>query len=297
MLQPETEWRQRVPELVARYAARWELDLGEPFGGGSAAHVVAATTADGQDAVLKLSLPHREARGEAAALRWWAGDGAVRLLREEPADYALLIERCRPGVPLTAAEQPPRTRLTVAAELLARVWRHGIPPPDSGMERLTDVAAEWADLVEERLRQLAPPYDRSLVARGAELLRTLPHTGDREVVVHGDFNPGNVLSAADGSWKIIDPKPMIGDPGYDFSPLLLQVDDPFTHADPAPVLRERVALVAEIVQVPPDRLLAWCLARLVEGALWYADRGEIGPGGDAMDAAAVINELLAGRPR
>lgn len=297
MLQAEAEWRQRVPQLVERYADLWELDLGDPFSGGSAAAVFAATAADGQDVVLKLSLPHREARGEAAALRWWRGDGAVRLLRDSPEDYALLIERCRPGVPLTKAELPPEARLTVAAELLARVWRHGTPPAELALEQLAAVTAEWADLVEERLRRLAPPYDRALVARGAELLRTLPAGSDREVVVHGDFNPGNVLSAADGSWLIIDPKPMIGDPGYDLCPLLLQVDDPFTYADPAPLLLDRIERVADLVQVTPDRLLAWCLARLVEGALWYADRGEIEPGGRAMDAAAVINDLLAGRLR
>ncbi|MFC7620776.1 aminoglycoside phosphotransferase family protein [Microlunatus sp. GCM10028923] len=292
MNQEEAAWRQRVPDLVEHYAERWELDLGQPFGGGSAAEVIAATTADGRDVVLKLSLPHREARGEAAALRWWDGDGAVRLLRHEPEDYALLIERCRPGVPLTAAALPPRTRLTVAAELLARVWRHGTPPADFQLELLTDVAAEWADQIEERQHRLAPPYDRTVVARGAELLRTLPLTGDREVVVHGDFNPGNVLSAAGDSWMIIDPKPMIGDPGYDFCPLLLQVDNPFDHADPAPLLLDRVKLVADLVQVPPERLLAWCLARLVEAAHWYADQGEIEEGAKELAAAEVISALL-----
>ncbi|MGH8881654.1 MAG: aminoglycoside phosphotransferase family protein, partial [Stackebrandtia sp.] len=113
----EDEWKLRVPDLVDRYVDEWDLSLGERYAGGSGSYVVAASTADGRDAVLKLSFPHREARGEAAALRWWAGEGAVRLFRHASEDFALLIERCDPGVPLTDVDLPPRTRLTIATEL------------------------------------------------------------------------------------------------------------------------------------------------------------------------------------
>lgn len=290
----EEEWWQHVPDLIDRYVNEWDLDLGERYDGGSAGYVAAATTADGQPAVLKLSLPHREARGEAAALRWWAGDGAVRLLQHVPEDFALLIERCEPGVPLTKVELPPRTRLTIAAELLAQAWRKGTPPPDYELELLSDVAAEWADQVEERMLRLAPPYDKDLVGQGVDLLRSLPASATREVMVHGDFNPGNVLSSSRQPWLIIDPKPMIGDPGYDLSPLLLQVDNPFTHADPIPILRDRVELVAATIDVPADRLLSWSLARCVESALWYADRGEVEAGGKNLTTAAAIAEMITG---
>ncbi len=293
MSEAEEAWRGRVPELVDHYLAEWDLRLGQPYSGGSASYVAQVRTSDGADAVLKLSWPHREARGEATALRWWDGRGAVRLLAHEPDDYALLIERCDPGVTLTDVELPPDTRLEIAAELLAAVWQRGTPPSEGfELERLGEVAAEWADLVEERMRRLAPPYDQRLVGQGVELLRSLPASADREVMVHGDFNPGNVLSASRRPWLIIDPKPMIGDPGYDLSPLLLQVDDPFTHADPARVLRDRVDLVAAKVDVPPDRLLAWSLARMVEAALWYADRADVEASSEEMRRAAVIAELL-----
>lgn len=267
--------------------------MGEPYTGGSASYVVPARTSDGDDAVLKLSWPHREARGEATALRWWDGHCAVRLHAHEPADYALLIERCDPGTPLIDVELPPDTQLVIAAELLAEVWRSGLPTsPDVDLELLVDVAAEWADQVEERMRRLAPPYNESLAAQGVDLLRSLPVSATRQVMVHGDFNPGNLLSSSRQPWLIIDPKPMIGDPGYDLPPLLLQVDDPFTHADPTRVLLDRVDLVADRIDVSPDRLLAWCLARMVEGALWYADRAQVEAGAREFAKAALIAELI-----
>jgi streptomycin 6-kinase len=294
----EDEWRASVAELVDHYVAEWDLRLGEPYTGGSASYVAPVLTSDGDDAVLKLSWPHREARGEATALRWWDGNGAVRLFAHEPEDYALLIERCDPGTPLTQVDLPPDQRLSIATELLAEVWQRGRPEPaDSDLERLCDVTAEWADLVEERMERLAPPYDPDLVAQGVDLLRTLPASATREVMVHGDFNPGNVLSSTRLPWLIIDPKPMIGDPGYDLCPLLMQIDDPFTHPDPVPILLDRVDLVAAKVDVPAGRLLSWFLARMVEGALWYADRAEIAPGAEDLAKAAVIADLITGSRR
>ena len=47
--------------------------------------------------VLKISIPHPEARHEADALRLYDGDGAVRLLRASEDGFTLLLERCHPG--------------------------------------------------------------------------------------------------------------------------------------------------------------------------------------------------------
>jgi streptomycin 6-kinase len=108
--------------------------------------------------------------------------------------------------------------------------------------------------------------------------------------VHGDFNPGNVLSADREPWLAIDAKPMIGDPGYDPSPLLLQVDDPLKH--PEPVLQTRFRLFADAVGEPIVRLVAWSVAREVEAALWYASRDEIDDGIRTMGNARTLADLL-----
>ncbi|UQA91724.1 aminoglycoside phosphotransferase family protein [Streptomyces halobius] len=291
-------WLDRLPGIVREIEERWELRLGAPFHGGSCSWVAPATgPGDGSTlsarsgwAVLKVTWPHREADGEAPALRAWNGNGAVRLHRWDREHSALLIERCDPGTTLDDSPLPPAERLTVAAGLLRDLWA-APTPPDEQLEHVGTVCAEWADLLQERMIRLRPGYDPGLVTRGAELLRTLPTTAAREVVVHGDFNPGNVLASKRRPWLAIDPKPMVGDPAYDPWPLLAQIDDPFGHPDPRPVLRERYALVADVLGEDPARLMAWAVARGVECALWCADHDEVEDGAELLAEARVLAEL------
>lgn len=283
------EWLAGLPDLVGQLAAKWSLRLEVPFHGGSAAWVAPATLPDGTAAVLKVSWPHREAREEASALRLWDGQGACQLLAEDRDRYALLIERCQPGVPLSTLDAPAAERLTIAATVLRRLWTTtGFEQAAAGFEKVADVTAEWAQLATERMDRIRPGYDAGLVRQGIRLLELLPSTATRSVLVHGDFNPGNVLSAQRAEWLAIDAKPMIGDPGYDPSPMLLQVDPTMDKA----VLAQRFRLFGELVGEPADRLVAWSFARTVEAALWSANRGEIGDGADDMALAGILAALL-----
>jgi streptomycin 6-kinase len=81
--------------------------------------------------VLKVSLPHREARDEAMALAVCDGAGAVCLHRFDLDRMALLVERCRPGVELRAAELPPADSLAAAAAVLRQLWSASIPVSSS----------------------------------------------------------------------------------------------------------------------------------------------------------------------
>lgn len=283
------DWLAALPGLVHDLAAEWEVDLAEPFHGGSAAWVAPATLKDGTPAVLKVSWPHREAREEGNGLALWNGTGACQVYREDRDRYALLLERCVPGIPLTKVEKTPEERLLIAADVINQLW---IPAPDTGFERVADVTAEWAQIARERMDKFRPPFDAALVDTGIRLLESLPNTAGRSVLIHGDFNPGNILSADRAPWLAIDAKPMIGDPGYDPSPLLLQVDPPLEYDDPAPVLRDRFRLFADAVGESADRLLQWSLARDVEAALWYVSRDSLAEGVETMNSAAIIASVL-----
>ena len=84
---------------------------------------------------------------------------------------------------------------------------------------------------------------------------------------------------------------MIGDPGYDPSPLLLQIDDPFTHPDPRRVLAERLSLPADVLDEDVQRLAAWAAAREIESALWAVDKDDAPLAREAMDKAPVLADL------
>src|ERR1700683_1641692 len=91
------EWLDAIPARVARAVERWHLVLGQPFEDGMAAWTAPATTAAGDDAVLKISWPCRDTRDEAAALAVWHGAGVVEVLGADADDSALLLRRLRPG--------------------------------------------------------------------------------------------------------------------------------------------------------------------------------------------------------
>jgi streptomycin 6-kinase len=288
-------WLAELPRLVRDIQQRWELRLGPPYPGGSCAWVAPATLTDGTAAVLKISWPHREAAGEAEALRLFGGRGAVRLYRHDPERWALLLERCDPGTKLgdLAAGLTVAARRAAAARVLKNL--HEAPvPPDAAIDPVADRMAEWADLTEDRMARLRPGFDPGLVRLGVRLMRELPVTAGRAVVVHGDFNPGNILAVRGRGWLAIDPKPMVGDGGYDPWRLVAQVDDPFGYPRARQLVADRFAIVADALGADLSRLLAWSVARCVEDALWTVERGDPRGGGDLMARAGVLAGLAGG---
>ncbi|WP_213283223.1 aminoglycoside phosphotransferase family protein [Cellulomonas hominis] len=263
-------WLATLPSLVTRALRRWDLTAGAPFPSGSASWC-APVTRDGADLVLKISFPHDEARDEAAVLAAWDGRGAVRLVDHDGPDWALLLERVRPGTPMRAVRTPVVRRLAEAADVL-RVL-HEAPAP-ARLPRLTAVAASWADLAAERADRAARAglrLDAGLLRAADDVLRA--PAAAREVTLHGDGNPGNLLADRAGGWRAIDPKALRGDPAYDPWPLLEQVGDPWRSADPVRTLRERLLLVAERAGLDPAAAAGWALARGTEAALWAWHHG------------------------
>ena len=177
---------------VARgIAEEWGLELGEPFELSRYSFVAPAG-----DAVLKLVPPDDdESAEEAEALAFWAGDGAVRLLRHDRVRRALLLERARPGDDLSGLPEEDAT--AIAVRVGVRLWQPAAAP----FRWIGDHVPRWLDAEPSELTPLASKLYASL-----EVGRT--------TLVHGDFHHHNVLRSERG-WLAIDPKPMLGEPEYD----------------------------------------------------------------------------------
>jgi streptomycin 6-kinase len=197
------QWLERVPALIDECRQEWRLTLGDPYEAGAAGYTVRADRPDGTPAVLKLIYPHRESEHEADALALWDGDGAVRLLAYDPERWAMLLERCRPGTPLSALESADEA-LDVLVGLAPRLWK----PAGDPFHSLADEAAWWLDYMPG---QWNGRYDRRLLDAAIDALSSLALTQGEQVLVHQDFHGDNVLAAEREPWLVIDPKPLLGE--------------------------------------------------------------------------------------
>jgi len=204
------------------------------------------TTADGEQAVLKVQLPHRESEHEAAALELWDGDGAIRLLDCEPEEHALLLERCVPGTPLSAAGA--ETALDVFVELLPRLWK----PAGAPFRPLAEEAAWWLGSLEA-----STEFEPGLLGAALEALRELPPTQGEEVLLHQDLHGDNVLAAEREPWLAIDPKPLAGEREFGIAPIVRSFELGHSRRD---VLRRFDRLTADL-GLDRDRARGWTIAQ------------------------------------
>lgn len=257
-------WLAGLEARLADVVGRWRLTPLRPLPGGIGGYLVDVRTADGRDAVLKLS-PTAGAQGaanrlEAYALRRWSGDGAARMLNADLAAGALLLERCRPGTTLDALPD---------VEMLERgcaLARHLQRPADEEDLLILPRAAEEVAIRAQRfgglMDALGHPFSTEREQEIGALHRALATAAERPVACHGDLNPGNVL-AHDGGHVAVDPLPVLADAAYDAVSLVWSKRSwLLAQPDRSDLLRRRIAIASDVLDVDAEHVRAWALVRL-----------------------------------
>lgn len=212
-----------------------------------------AVTAEGEEAVLKVQKPHRESVHEAKALELWNGDGAVRLLAHDSEEHALLLERCVPGTPLSAAGA--EAALDLFVELLPRLWK----PAGAPFRPLAEEAAWWAEQLPSTWEQAGRQFERRLLDVALEALRELPPTQGEQVLLHQDLHAENVLAARREPWLAIDPKPLVGEREFGIAPVVRSFELGHSRRD---VLRRFDRLTAEL-DLDRERARGWTIGQTI----------------------------------
>jgi hypothetical protein len=144
-------WLSGLPDLIADLERRWSITIGEPLNGGTAAYVARTRTADGSDAVVKLSVPDplftRQIRTLAAA----RGRGYVHLLDQDAEHHAVLMEAL--GPPLNHLGLSPEAQIDTLCDMLPQAWQ--VPAPTGpDVEPALNKARSLADRVARRWKEL-----------------------------------------------------------------------------------------------------------------------------------------------
>ena len=255
-----------LPELLDELGRRWELTFEPCFPALEINYVAPAVRRDGTRCVLKLSRFVTELCNEIAALRIWAGDGAVRLLEADEALGALLTERVEPGTMLVGlADQDDDAATRITAGLLRHLWRPA--PANSGLRPLDNWCAAY-----ERNRAALSAGANGFPAhlfRCADALRAeLLASTESVFVLHGDMHHYNVLRSGD-DWLAIDPKGLAGDRCFDLCQFLR---NPIGGV-PARVNSRRLDMFAAELGLDRRRVKDWAVVHTVLDACWAFEDG------------------------
>lgn len=213
-------WAEALPTRLDELEQQWSLTLGRGLPGGSASYVVRARTANGSDAVLKISLPDLGFSEQVAALRRARGRGYVGLLKADLGRSALLLESLGPS--LEQSRRPVPERLALLADTLALAWQ-----PVAELAEPFDKAGQLRELTHRTWAELGRPCPEAVVVRAWDCAERLRHVAaDQLAYVHGDPHPGNLLAVvaprvgAETGYCFVDPDGFVADRAYDLGVVL-----------------------------------------------------------------------------
>ncbi|MGK5544947.1 aminoglycoside phosphotransferase family protein [Streptomyces sp. URMC 127] len=281
-------WVAALPELAGRFLDRWGLRLDGPASHGMVALVLPVRREDGSPAALKLQPVTDESVGEPAALRAWGGDGAVALLDHDEATGTMLLERLDANRSLLSVRDA-EASLQTLSELLARLLTAPVP---AGLRSLADVAGAMLADVPAALPELRDAAERRLVETCAEAVREVIGEPGRQLL-HWDLHYDNVLAPEPGSarepWLAIDPKPLMGDAGFELLPALRdRWDDITATGDVERAVLRRFDLMTEVLGLDRQRAARWTLGRVLQNALWDVEDGEDGLAPEQVEIARAL---------
>ena len=271
-------WLTTLPDVVARLAAKWRLDIGATFTGGTAGYVAEARDSSGRKLVVKVAMPldadeigafRRSVRSHELA----DGRGCARLVAHDDADHAMLLERLGPN--LDELGFTVDTIQDVVSETLSSFWRP--VTVEDGLRTGADQAHWLADFVVRTWEELGHPCPDEVVASAVEYCGRRADAFDPGdvVLVHGDAHGWNTLDAGDGRFAFVDPEGLASEPAHDLAVLMREYNEPLLRGDTARLTRQRAERLASRGDVDPEAVWQWgFVERVSTGLAGLRDFGE-----------------------
>ncbi len=286
-------WLEELPAVLEQVLAGLDAHIvaGEPP---LSYHLVFfAQCAGGRDIVLKCTVPNAEQPPEVAAVRALS-DARIgpRLLSFDIDRGVLVMERVVPGaiMPTNAPTLERDAAITravaglaarMASEVDVEPWKGDLVPVLEYSRALGEVDPSTSLWREHRAE-----IERALDMRE----RLIEEYDGPAVFLHGDLHHYNVLRNASNGWTVIDPKGLIGPPGYEFGAFTYNPNTIQHHPGLATIERQRIDIWSEVTGVPWETVRSWGYVAAVLSACWSGEGGAIG-WQDAMKVALTLREL------
>jgi len=263
------QWLNDLPRIIQEISKHWSLEVGNFFPTLSYNFVAPCVCENGEKAVLKISYPEEisSVLSEARALKFFDGEGAIKVLRMDENFCALLLERATPGEGLRKiCRRDDAEANQIAIDIMRRLWRK---PPESHDFPMLE---SWIKGFEKAENTRFPAQ---IIKKAQSCFDELLALSKNKFVLHGDLHHENILSATRKPFLAIDPKGIVGDIGYEISVFL---NNPrgwvLEQPEARQILRRRVEQFAEAFEIEPLILRKWAFAEAVLSAWWtFEDNG------------------------
>ncbi|MBD8069087.1 aminoglycoside phosphotransferase family protein [Bacillus sp. PS06] len=256
-------WLQELPTIIKHVEDKWSLKLGKPYSL-SINYVAPAVMSDGAEVVVKICIPGEGFLQELEALRLFRNNGMVQLMDSEEERGVLLLEKLSPGESLAILNDHEE-----AARIAANIMRNlVIPAPESTRIPTTKAREESLRNIVEQHPQGIGPISSHILKRALHIFAYLTKSIKQQYLLHGDFHHYNVISSGKNQWTAIDPKGLIGEIEYDLIQFML---NKLPDQGAINVIKRRVEIVTEELQLNKERLLLWGYCHTVLATSWGVD--------------------------
>lgn len=247
------------------YAARWQF---QPDGDIFFTHssLLWPVLRDGESLMLKIPNPDDDEAAGANVLRFFGGQGAVRLVESD--GHVQLLERIVNDPSMPTLEQMALAgddeRAThIICDVIEQLHAVTGKVPDT-LTPFRNRQIHMRQYVEEgRVK----PADRPRFDDAYDLTTELiAETKNTERLLHGDIHHFNVMHAARG-WLAIDPKGILGPRVYEYAALFINPWGNEAAITPARMER-RASIIAERSGIDKKLLLAFAYIHAMQCAAW-----------------------------
>jgi len=249
-------------EKLNGYLAAWHLSAPQLLKQTMTSQIYTVVYAT-ETVILKvLSSTETDEQRGAAALRYFNGHGAVRLLRYD--DGAQLLEYAAGDELVTLVERGEDENATrIIAHVIEQL--HSVPQdaPYSGMLRLE----RWFGALFQKAAADKQAGIKSIYVRSATIAEWLLADQQEIRALHGDLQHYNIRHTQRG-WLAFDPKGVVGERAYDCANTLCNPEMPeLVHNETR--LMNNAAILADTLALELERVLAFTYIYACLNASWW----------------------------
>jgi streptomycin 6-kinase len=249
-------------EKLNHYLTGWNLSNPRLLVQTMTSHIYTVTYETGTVILKLLASSEMDEQRGAVALRCFDGRGAVRLLSYD--EGAHLLEYAAGDELVTLVE---RDEDENATRTIGQVIKELHSVPQNTAHDGLFMLDRWFEALFNKAASDRQAGINSIYVRGASLARRLL-VDQREVrVLHGDIHHLNIRKTPRG-WLTFDPKGLVGERTYDCANTLCKPVMPeLVHNETR--LLTNAAILADILELDPSRVLAFTYAYACLNASWW----------------------------